>query len=92
MSSDLTYDLRSGDPDSLDHLVAITFANIALDLIGEGVSGRMVAIRDGNYTHTTLPDPALGPRQVDIQQLYNGERYRPSYAGKLGTPLLLSSV
>src|SRR5713101_2385588 len=36
MSSDLTYDLRSGDPDAVDQLVATTFANIALDLILSG--------------------------------------------------------
>ncbi len=90
MASDLTYDLRSGDADSLDHLVAITFANIALDLIADGVSGRMVAIRDGNYTHTVLPDPTLGPRRVNTEQLYNAERYRPNYSAKLGAPLLLS--
>jgi len=92
MTSDLTYDLRSGDPDSLDHMVAITFANIALDLIGDGVSGRLVAIQNGTYTHTRIPDPALGPRTVDIDRLYNAERYRPNYAGKLGAPLLLDSV
>ena len=92
MTSDLTYDLRSGDPDSLDHMVAITFANIALDLIADGVSGRMVAIRDGSYAQVELPDPALGPRQVDVQELYNAERYRPIYSTKLGAPLLLSTV
>ena len=91
MVSDLTYDLRSGDPDSLDHLVAITFANIAVDLIADGVTGRMVAIRDGAYSHAPLPDPALGPRRVDIDALYNVERYRPNYSAKLGTPVLLSS-
>ena len=92
MSSDLTYDLRSGDPDSLDHMVAITFANIALDLIASGVEGRMVAIRDGNYAHTSIPDPSLGPRTVNVAQLYNAERYRPNYAAKLGAPLLLSTA
>jgi 6-phosphofructokinase 1 len=92
MTSDLTYDLRSGDPDSLDHMVAITFANIALDLVADGVSGRMVAIRDGSYAHVELPDPALGPRQVDVEELYNAERYRPIYSDKLGAPLLLSTV
>jgi 6-phosphofructokinase 1 len=91
MVSDLTYDLRSGDPDSLDHLVAITFANIALDLIADGTTGCMVAIRDGRYSHTELPDPALGPRQLDVGALYDTERYRPNYSAKLGTPLLLGS-
>ena len=84
------HDLRSGEPDSVDKMVAITFANVAVDLIGAGVSGRMVGIRDGNYAHVEIPDPALGPRRVDVESLYNSERYRPNYAGKLGAPLLLS--
>jgi 6-phosphofructokinase 1 len=92
MTSDLTYDLRSGDPDSIDHMVAITFANIALDVIADGVSGRMVAIRDGNYALAELPDPTLGARRVEVAELYNPERYRPNYAAKLGAPLLLSTV
>ena len=92
MTSDLTYDLRSGDPDSIDHMVAITFANIALDLVASGAKGRMVAIRDGTYTHTSIPDPSLGPRTVNVAELYNPERYRPNYANKLGAPLLLSTA
>ena len=90
MSSDLTYDLRSGDPDALDQMVATTFANLALDLLADGVTGRLVAVQGGRYTHTALPDPAQGPRQVDVARLYNTERYRPHYAGKVGAPLLLS--
>ena len=82
--SELTYDLRSGDPDAFDQMVATTFANIAVDLIKEGVSGRMVAIRDGRYTHTSLPDPRLGSRKVDVPRAYNAERFRPQYAGRLG--------
>lgn len=92
MSSDLTYDLRSGDPDSIDHLVAITFANIAVDLLSSGVSGKMVGIQNGRYAAVEIPEPGLGARTVDCDRLYNGERYRPRYDNKLGAPLLLESV
>ncbi len=88
-ASELTYDLRSGEPDSLDSMVAITFANVAMDLIRDGVTGRMVAIQDGKYAHTHLPDPSLGPRRVDVGQMYDMERFRPRYEDKLGDPLLL---
>jgi 6-phosphofructokinase len=87
--SELTYDLRSGEPDSLDQMVAITFANVAMDLIADGARGRMVAIRDGKYAHSSLPDPSLGARHVDLEVMYNAERYRPRYIGLLGHPLLL---
>ena len=89
VNSDLTYDLRSGDPDALDQMVATTFANVAMDLLADDVSGRMSAIRDGKYSHAPLPDPALGPRKIDVGIMYNLERLRPQYGGKLGSPLLL---
>ena len=70
-------------------MVAMTFANVAMDLIADGQHGRMVAIRDGHYAHTTMPDPKLGPRTVDVDRRYDVERFRPNYSGKLGEPLLL---
>jgi len=90
VNSELTYDLRSGEADSLDQMVAITFANIAVDLIGSGVMGRMIAISDGKYAHVPIPDP--GPaRVVDVDEMYNLERFRPQYHKRLGRPLLLGS-
>ncbi len=89
VESELTYDLRSGEADSLDQIVAMTFANVAMDLIADGTMGKMVAIRDGKYAYTELPDPTLGPRRVDIETMYNVERFRPRYDGKLGDPMLL---
>jgi 6-phosphofructokinase 1 len=79
MSSDLTYDLRSGAPD-------------ALDLLREGIHGRLVAIQEGKYAHAPIPDPKLGAIRVDVPKLYNIERFRPHYSGKLGMPLLLTPV
>ncbi len=88
--SELTYDLRSGEPDSLDQMVATTFANVAMDLLTDGITGRMTAIVDGKYAHVPLPDPARGPRRVDVAVNYNAERFRPRYDGRLGESLLLA--
>jgi ATP-dependent phosphofructokinase / diphosphate-dependent phosphofructokinase len=90
MVSDLTYDLRSGEPDSIDQVVAITFANIAVELIRKGSSGRMIGIQNGCYAHVPLPDLSLGARKVNVAKLYNTQRYRPDYTSKLGMPLLFS--
>ena len=60
MISDLTYDLRSGEPDAIDQLVAITYANIAVEMLAEGVTGRMVAVQNGCYAHAPLPASSLG--------------------------------
>ena len=92
IASELTYDLRSGDPDAFDRTVAITFANIAVDLIRDGVAGRMVAIQGGHWVHTALPDPALGPRRVDVERRYNVERFRPQYADRLGLSIFLEAT
>jgi 6-phosphofructokinase len=91
VASELTYDLRSGEPDMLDKMVAITYANIALDLIRDGVKGRMTAVLEGRYAHVALPDPALPPRTVDVATMYNEDRFRPQYSDRLGLPLLLRS-
>jgi 6-phosphofructokinase 1 len=89
VASELTYDLRSGEADSLDQMVAITYANVAMDLIADGRSGVMVAIRDGHYAVTSLPDPTMGSRKVDVERMYDLERFRPIYSDKLGEPLML---
>ena len=88
--SNLTYDLRSGEADFVDKMVANTFAGMAFDCILDARSGVMTAISDGRYTLVDIPDPLLGPRKVDVETMYNTERYRPSYNKKLGLGLFLS--
>jgi 6-phosphofructokinase 1 len=88
--SDLTYDLRSGSPDFVDRMVAITYAGMAMDALQEGKTGLMTAINGGCYAMVAIPDPKLGPRKVDIATMYNTERYRPKYDHKLGLPIFLT--
>jgi ATP-dependent phosphofructokinase / diphosphate-dependent phosphofructokinase len=88
--SDLTYDLRSGDPDFVDKLVANTFGTMAFDALLEGKSGLMSAVVDGKYELMPIPDPKLGPRKVDIATMYNTDRLRPIYANKRGLPVFLN--
>ena len=63
ITSDLTYDLRSGDPDFIDKLVGLTFGNMAYDAILEGKTGLMSALVEGCYELVPIPDPKLGPRK-----------------------------
>lgn len=88
--SDLTYELRSGDPDFIDKLVASTFGTMAFDTILQNKSGLMSAIHEGKYEMMPIPDPALGPRRVDVELMYNTDRYRPNYASKEGLPIFLT--
>jgi 6-phosphofructokinase 1 len=87
--SDLTYDLRGGEPDFIDKLIATTFGTMALDAVLRGESGVMAAIQEGRYVMTQIPDPKLGPRKVDVDVMYNKDRYRPQYGGKVGLPVFL---
>ena len=88
--SDLTYDLRSGDPDFIDKLVALTFGNMAYDAVLDGKTGLMSALVGGCYDLVPIPDPKLGPRKLDVATTYNTERYRPIYANKRGLPIFLN--
>jgi len=88
--SDLTYDLRSGSPDFVDRMVAATFAGMAMDAIGKGEHGRMTALNTGCYSMEPIPDPKMGPRRVDVDTMYNTDRYRPTYDHKLGFPIFLT--
>jgi ATP-dependent phosphofructokinase / diphosphate-dependent phosphofructokinase len=88
--SDLTYELRSGEPDFIDKLVATTFGNMAMDCLVEGTHGVMMAINQGCFARVPIPDPKLGPRTIDVKTMYNIERYRPRYDGKNGIPIFLT--
>lgn len=90
--SDLTYDLRSGDPDFFDKMIATTFANMAFECIASNASGKMMAIRNGSYAVADIPDPKLGARKVDVAKMYNIDRFRPNYSSKKGLPIFLIQV
>jgi 6-phosphofructokinase len=88
--SELTYELRSGDPDVNDKLVGLTFGNIAYEAMLDGKTGLMAALVQGCYELVPIPQPKLGPRKLDVASTYNTERYRPIYVNKLGLPMFLN--
>jgi 6-phosphofructokinase 1 len=63
---------------------------MAYDAILEGKTGLMSALVKGCYELVPIPDPKLGPRNLDVATTYNTERYRPMYADKLGLPVFLN--
>ncbi|HHS97500.1 MAG TPA: phosphofructokinase [Chloroflexi bacterium] len=89
MSQQLAYLMRSGEPDSLDIMVAVNYANVAMDLILEKKFGRMVALREGRYTDVDAESPTLGIKQVDVRTLYDVEEYRPKVMHVHGKPMFL---
>ncbi|GIV72569.1 MULTISPECIES: 6-phosphofructokinase [Caldilinea] len=85
----LSYLMRSGAPDALDLMVAVNYANLAVSLITSGVSGRMVALRDGTYTHIPMSTVTSGVKRVDVGELYDVNEYRPKVRHVLGKPMFL---
>ncbi len=85
----VAYLMRSGAPDALDLMVAVNFAHLAVSLIIQGTSGRMVALRDGTYTHVPMNVVTSGIKRVDVGELYDADEYRPKVRHVLGKPMFL---
>jgi ATP-dependent phosphofructokinase / diphosphate-dependent phosphofructokinase len=85
----VAYLMRSGEPDALDRMVAISYANLATDLIIKKQYGRMVALKEGKYTHIPIESIASGVKRVDVDELYDVQEYKPKVAHLLDKPMFL---
>jgi 6-phosphofructokinase len=85
----VAYLMRSGEPDALDRMVAISYANLATDLALRKEYGKMVALREGKYTTVPIETLTQGVKRVDVEELYDVENYRPRVAHLLGKPMFL---
>jgi ATP-dependent phosphofructokinase / diphosphate-dependent phosphofructokinase len=85
----IAYLMRAGAPDSLDRMVAISYANLAVDQLLQGHSGRMVALQNGQYTTVPVDTCTQGLKRVDVDELYDVEEYRPKVRHVLGKPMFL---
>ncbi len=72
-----------------DLMVAVNYANMAMTLINSGVRGRMMALRDGAYTHVPMSVVGSGVKRVDVDELYDVDEYRPKVRHVLGKPMFL---
>ena len=85
----LGYLMRSGPPDALDRMVAISYANLAAELALRDETGQMVALHKGVYTTVPLDLIGTGVRRVDVEQLYDTETYKPKVRHLVGKPMFL---
>jgi 6-phosphofructokinase 1 len=85
----LGYLMRSGAPDSLDLMVAVNYASMAVDLIKAGKSGRLVALREGRYTDVDMSIVRQGEKRVDVEQLYDVKSYQPKVWHVHNKPMFL---
>ncbi|MBD3871355.1 MAG: ATP-dependent 6-phosphofructokinase [Acidobacteria bacterium] len=85
----LGYLVRSGDPDATDSVVPMAFGNLAMDLILDGVSGRLINIRNGRYDNVPIDVVTSRKKVVDVGKFYNTERLRPKYTRFEGAPVFI---
>ena len=89
LNQSLGYLMRSGAPDSLDRMVAMSYANLALDLILRRDTGYMVSLQSGCYTAVPLDAITKRNKRVDVEELYDSHTYRPKVAHQMGKPMFL---
>ena len=85
----LGYLVRCGDPDAIDSIVPMAYGNLALNLILKGISGRLVALRNGRYDNVPIEMVTSCKKIVDVDQYYDKDRLRPHYKSFENKPLFI---
>ena len=64
---------------------------MAMDLIAKGRNGLMMAINQRLLRRRAdSRSETRGRGSVDVEKMYDTERYRPSYTNKIGLPIFLT--
>jgi 6-phosphofructokinase len=85
----LAYLMRSGAPDSLDRMVATCYGHLAVQLVKQGETGKMVALNDGRYTSIPVDMVIAGKKRVDVDKFYDAKFYQPKIKEYIGMPMFL---
>lgn len=86
---DLTYFLRSGEPEVYDKHMAIYYANMVMSAVTSGTYAVMAAHRNGSFIYTDIPGKNWPARRVPAED-YHETRYRPHFE-KITGPYLPQS-
>ena len=89
ISQKLGYLVRCGDPDAIDSIVPMAYGNLALDLILDGIHGRLVVLKNGRYDNMPIDAVTSTKKLVNVEEYYNTERLRPRYRSFEMKPLLI---
>ena len=90
MVQQLGYLMRSGAPDSLDRMVAMSFGNLVYQLLRRQETGKLVALHGGKYTTVPIDMVLAGRKRVDVPAFYDLEQYKPKIKDFMGVPMFLS--
>ena len=85
----LSYLVRCGDPDAVDSIVPMAYGNLALDLILDKKSGRMVCLRSGEYDDVPIDIVVSRKKIIDVDKYYDRDRLRPLYKSFRQKPLFI---
>ena len=79
----------AGEPDAMDRMVGLAFGGLAVQLLARNEHGRMVALKDGNYSHVPIGTLEEGQKSVDVSGLYDPSLYRAKVMRVEGMPMFL---
>jgi 6-phosphofructokinase 1 len=85
----LGYLVRCGNPDAIDSIVPMAYGNLALDLILQGIHGRLVVLKNGRYDNVPIDVVTSSNKVVDVKKHYNTQRLRPHYKRFAMKPLFI---
>ncbi len=88
----LAYLVRGGSPDAIDSIVPMAYGNLALDLIMQGVHGRLVVLKNGRYDNMPIEVLCGRSKIVDVERFYNTDRLRPYYKKFAMKPLFIMTT
>lgn len=80
---DLTYFLRSGEPEVYDKHMAIYFGNVIMSQVESRTYGVMAAFRNGSFISTDIPGKNLPARRVNPAD-YNADHYHANFERATG--------
>ena len=92
ISQKLGYIVRGGDPDACDSVVPMAYGNLALDLVLQGIHGRLVVLKDGRYDNVPIEVVSSKKKVVNVEKYYNTDRYRPFYKSFQLMPMFLMAT
>ena len=70
-------------------MVATCYGHLAVQLIKNEETGKMVALNDGRYTSVPVDTVTTGKKRVDVDKFYDVKFYRPKIKQYIGMPMFL---
>ncbi len=91
ISQKLGYLVRCGEPDAIDSIAPMAFGNLALDLLLQGDSGKLVVLQNGHYSKVPLETVTATKKFVSVKDHYNRDRLRPQFSSFENKPMFIMS-